>query len=91
MRSGRSFVGQVCLTANEEVDLPGLLKKLSGRYGRPRHLAMGGYVDPTVTERTGLPLLASSDRRHPHSTARSFDTHWFESCPSGESPESEDD
>ncbi|MFF8972234.1 hypothetical protein [Streptomyces sp. NPDC014995] len=44
--------------ASDAVDLPTVLEEFSRRYGRPRNLAMGGYVDPTVTERTGLPLLA---------------------------------
>ncbi|MFE3905676.1 SMI1/KNR4 family protein [Streptomyces sp. NPDC059153] len=47
-----------CLLADEVVDLSALGKELSAQYGRLRNLAMGGYVDPTVTGRTGAPLLA---------------------------------
>ncbi|MFF4353113.1 SMI1/KNR4 family protein [Streptomyces sp. NPDC001530] len=50
--------GHVCMTASGAINLSTLLKEFSRWYGRPRNLAMGGYVDPTVTERTGLPLLA---------------------------------
>ncbi|MFF3878854.1 SMI1/KNR4 family protein [Streptomyces sp. NPDC001978] len=50
--------GHVCLTASGAINLSTLLKEFSGSYGQLRNLAMGGYVDPTVTERTGLPLLA---------------------------------
>lgn len=49
--------GHTCLTADDGIDLPDFGKVLSGRYGRSRNLAAGGYVDPTVTERTGAPLL----------------------------------
>ncbi|MEV5442604.1 SMI1/KNR4 family protein [Streptomyces sp. NPDC052644] len=50
--------GHVCLTVPGTVDLSVLLKEFNRRHGQLRNLAMGGYVDPTVTERTGLPLLA---------------------------------
>ncbi|MFC9457571.1 SMI1/KNR4 family protein [Streptomyces sp. NPDC056983] len=50
--------GHVCLTVSEEPSLPVLIKELSDRHGQLRNLATGGYVDPTVTEQTGLPLLA---------------------------------
>lgn len=50
--------GHVCLSPSAEIGLLALQEELSGRYGQPRNLAMGGYADPTVTARTGLPLLA---------------------------------
>ncbi|MFF1510394.1 hypothetical protein [Streptomyces sp. NPDC058326] len=50
--------GHICLAPSDENDLAALQEALSGRYGRPRNLAMDGYADPTVTARTGLPLLA---------------------------------
>lgn len=50
--------GHVCLTLSGENDLSVLQEALSGRYGRPRALAMGGFADPTVNDRTGLALLA---------------------------------
>ncbi|WP_405830613.1 MULTISPECIES: hypothetical protein [unclassified Streptomyces] len=49
--------GHVCLAPSEACDLDALQEALGGRYGRPRNLAMDGYADPTVTGRTGLPLL----------------------------------
>ncbi|MGW2444525.1 hypothetical protein [Streptomyces sp. NPDC001675] len=42
---------------SDAINLSTLIEELSHSYGRPRNLAMGGYVNPTVTERTGLPLL----------------------------------
>ncbi|MCX4823585.1 SMI1/KNR4 family protein [Streptomyces sp. NBC_01142] len=50
--------GHVCLAPSDENNLSVLQEALSGRYGRPRTLAMGGFADPTVNDRTGLPLLA---------------------------------
>lgn len=50
-------LGHACLTVDDDVDPTALGKALSSRYGSPRNLAAGGYVDPTVTERTGAPLL----------------------------------
>ncbi|MCP3817492.1 hypothetical protein NLX86_04875 [Streptomyces sp. A3M-1-3] len=55
--------GHVCLTPSDGNSLAGLQEALSGRYGKPRNLAMGGYADPTVTARTGLPLLAPFGER----------------------------
>ncbi|MEU4208605.1 SMI1/KNR4 family protein [Streptomyces sp. NPDC026206] len=55
--------GHACLAPSDENDLSSLQGALSGRYGQPRNLAMGGYVDPTVTARTGLPLLAPFGER----------------------------
>ncbi|MFF8612005.1 SMI1/KNR4 family protein [Streptomyces sp. NPDC015350] len=48
----------VRLPTDESVDFRALSRVLSSRYGQSRNLAMGGYVDPTVTGRTGAPLLA---------------------------------
>lgn len=56
-RSGHP-AGHVCLAVSDAIDLSTLLKEFSRGYGQLRNLAMGGFVDPTVTERTGLPLLA---------------------------------
>ncbi|MBO8190013.1 SMI1/KNR4 family protein [Streptomyces spirodelae] len=56
-RSGHP-AGHICLPVSDAIDLSTLLKAFSRRYGQLRNLAMGGYADPTVTERTGLPLLA---------------------------------
>ncbi|MEV4679846.1 hypothetical protein [Streptomyces kurssanovii] len=50
--------GHVCLAADDGMDLPAFGRVLSGRYGQRRNLAMDGYADPTLTERTGAPLLA---------------------------------
>ncbi|MGW2087913.1 SMI1/KNR4 family protein [Streptomyces sp. NPDC001880] len=46
-----------CLPADEDIDLSVLIKQLRAQYGQLRNLAMDGYVDPTVTGRTGAPLL----------------------------------
>ncbi|UNZ17594.1 SMI1/KNR4 family protein [Streptomyces sp. 891-h] len=56
-RSGHP-AGHVCLAVSGAIDLSTLVKEFSRRYGQLRNLAMGGCTDPTVTERTGLPLLA---------------------------------
>ncbi|MFD5378668.1 SMI1/KNR4 family protein [Streptomyces griseoincarnatus] len=50
--------GHVCLVASDAVDLSALRREFSRRYGQLRNLVMGGYADPKVTGRTGLPLLA---------------------------------
>ncbi|CAL9473790.1 SMI1/KNR4 family protein [Streptomyces pilosus] len=50
--------GHACLAVSGGISLPALSRQLSRRYGQLRNLAMGGYVDPTVTGRSGLPLLA---------------------------------
>ncbi|ANP51023.1 hypothetical protein J2Z21_005027 [Streptomyces griseochromogenes] len=56
--------GHVCLPAPpDRTGLSTLQKALSGRYGRARNLATDGYADPTVTGRTGLPLLAPFGER----------------------------
>ncbi|MCX4692725.1 hypothetical protein [Streptomyces sp. NBC_01408] len=55
--------GHTCLAPADEIDLDTLREALSGRYGRSRNLAMGGYADPTVTERTGLALLTPFGER----------------------------
>jgi hypothetical protein len=45
--------------ADESVEPAAFGETLSGRYGQPRDLVTtGGHADPTVTERTGAPLLA---------------------------------
>ncbi|GAA2258879.1 SMI1/KNR4 family protein [Streptomyces amakusaensis] len=49
--------GHRCLALATGLDLRALSELLTGRYGGARNLAMGGFTDPTVTERTGLPLL----------------------------------
>ncbi|MFI0715794.1 hypothetical protein ACH4SK_35270 [Streptomyces inhibens] len=49
--------GHICRMGSAEVTLPPLVETLSGRYGSPRNLATGGFIDPTVTEQRGLPLL----------------------------------
>ncbi|CAL9531627.1 hypothetical protein SUDANB105_04032 [Streptomyces sp. enrichment culture] len=50
--------GHTCLAPGDGIDVLGLGDALTDRYGRPRNLAADGYVDPTVNERTGAPLLA---------------------------------
>ncbi|MGW0751645.1 hypothetical protein [Streptomyces sp. NPDC002587] len=55
--------GHVCLPLSDENDLDSIQEALGGRYGQPRNLAVGGYADPTVSTRTGLPLLAPFGER----------------------------
>ncbi|MCK7622435.1 SMI1/KNR4 family protein [Streptomyces sp. RS10V-4] len=56
--------GHVCLALPAEgVSLAAVREALSGRYGHPRNLAMDGYADPTLTRRTGLPLLTPFGER----------------------------
>ncbi|MEU2507556.1 hypothetical protein ABZ621_22995 [Streptomyces sp. NPDC007863] len=51
--------GHVCGTAPEgEAAFDALRRALVERYGRARDLARDGAVDPSVTDLTGLPLLA---------------------------------
>ncbi|MGI5356440.1 SMI1/KNR4 family protein [Streptomyces sp. CA-252508] len=56
-RSGH-LAGHVCLVVPDAIDLSTLRREFSRRYGQLRNLVAGGYADPTVTGRTGLPLLA---------------------------------
>ncbi|MEV6104678.1 SMI1/KNR4 family protein [Streptomyces sp. NPDC051940] len=49
--------GHVCLAEAEDVGFPALLDEMSRHFGVPRNLATDGYVDPTLTERTGLPVV----------------------------------
>jgi hypothetical protein len=55
--------GHVCVptAAPDDGTFRALLPQLRELYGRPRNLAMNGDVDPTVTARTGLPLLTAFD------------------------------
>ncbi|WP_461034935.1 SMI1/KNR4 family protein [Streptomyces mayteni] len=55
--------GHRCLTPEDDIHLPAFGQALSGRYGQPRNLAAGGFVDPTLTEHTGRPLLAPFGER----------------------------
>lgn len=50
---------------------------LNARYGPARNLAMGGYLDPTVTERTGLPLLAPFADRVVEMRAWAYGGRWI--------------
>ncbi|MFC9931738.1 hypothetical protein [Streptomyces sp. NPDC127190] len=43
--------------APEGMGFQELVAEVARWAGQPRNLAMGGYVDPTLTERTGLPLV----------------------------------
>ncbi|MFC0599750.1 hypothetical protein [Streptomyces palmae] len=56
--------GHICLLAPWDLtDLPAIQRALTEHFGRPRDLATDGYADPTVTRRTGLPLLAPFGER----------------------------
>ncbi|WP_407916697.1 hypothetical protein [Kitasatospora sp. NE20-6] len=69
--------GHVCLAPSDENNLSALREALSGRYGQPRNLAMGGYVDPTVTDRTGLPLLTPFGERIVQMGAWTYGGRWI--------------
>ncbi|MFC9325677.1 hypothetical protein [Kitasatospora sp. NPDC057015] len=69
--------GHVCLEPTDENDLSALREALCARYGRPRNLAMGGYVDPTVTARTGLPLLTPFGERVVEMGAWAYGGRWI--------------
>ncbi|MBL1087983.1 MULTISPECIES: SMI1/KNR4 family protein [Streptomyces] len=58
-------------------DLSALQEALSRRYGRPRNLAMDGYADPTVTRRTGLPLLTPFGERLVEMRAWAHGSRWI--------------
>ncbi|MFH8371510.1 hypothetical protein [Streptomyces sp. NPDC018031] len=70
--------GHVCLPApSDPTGLAALRTALSGRYGRPRNLAMDGYADPTATWRTGAPLLAPFGARLVEMRAWSHGDRWI--------------
>ncbi|MFJ8072695.1 hypothetical protein ACIQ7Q_01815 [Streptomyces sp. NPDC096176] len=69
--------GHICLAPSEAIGLPALQEALGGRYGRPRNLAMGGFADPTVSARTGLPLLAPFGERIVEMRGWAFADRWI--------------
>ncbi|MGW0733159.1 hypothetical protein [Streptomyces sp. NPDC002851] len=69
--------GHVCLALSYEHDLAVLQEALSGRYGRPRTLAMDGFADPTVNGRTGLPLLTPFGDRVVEMRAWAYAGRWI--------------
>ncbi|MEV7520171.1 SMI1/KNR4 family protein [Streptomyces sp. NPDC091371] len=69
--------GHSCLTPPEEYDLPTLQEVLRGGLGQPRNLASGGFVDPTVSPRTGLPLLAPFGDRLVEMRAWAYGGRWI--------------
>ncbi|MFB7221378.1 hypothetical protein [Streptomyces sp. NPDC056227] len=69
--------GHMCLTPDDDIYLPAFGQVLSGRYGQPRNLATGGFVDPTLTERTGKPLLAPFGKRIVEMRAWTYADRWI--------------
>ncbi|MEV5998996.1 hypothetical protein AB0M25_06830 [Streptomyces griseomycini] len=69
--------GHTCLAPSAEIGLPELREALSGRFGNPRNLAMGGYADPTASARTGLPLLAPFGERVVEMRAWAYAGRWI--------------
>ncbi|MEU5011196.1 hypothetical protein AB0G35_13025 [Streptomyces sp. NPDC021749] len=73
--------GHICLSVpanlSDRTGLSALQEALSGRYGQPRNLAMDGYADPTVTPRTGLPLLPPFGERLVDMRAWSHGSRWI--------------
>lgn len=67
----------VCLNASGRPRLPRLLDAVSERYGRPRPLVRRGHCAPTLTERTGLPLLAPFGEDVREMYAWAYDTCWI--------------
>ncbi|GAA3797949.1 SMI1/KNR4 family protein [Streptomyces phyllanthi] len=69
--------GHMCLVPSDENDLASLQEALSLRYGQPRNLAMDGYADPTVTPRSGLPLLTPFGERIVEMRAWAYGSRWI--------------
>jgi hypothetical protein len=69
--------GHMCLTPEDDIYLPAFGQALSGWYGQARNLATGGFVDPTLTEHTGKPLLAPFGNRVVQMRAWSYADLWI--------------
>ncbi|GAA2460396.1 hypothetical protein [Streptomyces macrosporus] len=68
--------GHVCLEVPDEESVLRSVEELTRRHGSPRALAVDGAVDPAVTERTGLPLLAPFGERVVEMRARMYGGRW---------------
>ena len=76
-REAGHSTGHACLIGSAPAPLSELLNELSGRYGEPFSLVKDGRPDPTVTERTGLPLLAPRGHRLGDMYAWAFGGRWI--------------
>ncbi|WP_406723025.1 SMI1/KNR4 family protein [Streptomyces althioticus] len=61
----------------DTIELPTVVARFSRRYGQLRNLVMGGYADPKVTERTGLPLLAPFGEELAEMRGWAFGDRWI--------------
>ncbi|QDI69327.1 hypothetical protein CD934_11890 [Streptomyces calvus] len=74
--------GHVCLvptaeTGLAEIGLAELEEAIGSRFGEPRSLARRGAVDPAVSARTGLPLLAPFGERTVEMRAWAYGDRWI--------------
>lgn len=69
--------GHICLVPSGALGLPELQEALSGRFGEPRNIAMGGCAAPNVSARTGLPLLAPFGERIVEMRAWAYADRWI--------------
>ncbi|MER5347984.1 hypothetical protein ABT030_48605 [Streptomyces mirabilis] len=59
------------------VDLTELLAEVGPRAGRPRNLAADGFTDPSLTERTGLPLVEPFGDELLEMRGWAYGSHWI--------------
>ncbi|MBT2393244.1 hypothetical protein J7E87_28400 [Streptomyces sp. ISL-1] len=69
--------GHACLSTSGGPRLSCLLDAVGERYGRPRPLVRRGRSAPTLSERTGLPLLAPFGERVTEMYAWAYGTWWI--------------
>ncbi|GAA3043011.1 hypothetical protein [Streptomyces glomeratus] len=66
----------VVLEASEGTSLRELLAEVSRWAGRPRNLAADGFTDPSLTERTGLPLVEPFGDELLEMRGWAYRSHW---------------
>lgn len=67
----------VVLDAPEGTVLKELLAEVGRWAGAPRNLAMGGFTDPSLTERTGLPLVEPFGDELQEMRGWPCESHWI--------------
>lgn len=67
----------VILEAPEGTSLTELLAEVGRRAGRPRNLAADGFTDPSLTERTGLPLVEPFGDELLEMRGWAYGSHWI--------------
>lgn len=68
--------GHACLNVRDTKALRQLVEELTRRHGRPHTLAAKGVVDPTVSTRSGLPLLTPFGERIVEMRAWKYGGRW---------------